>query len=385
MEIINSDLQKLLKEFRFRAKNPSVSAKAWKTKTGGKVVGITGLDVPEPLIHAAGMLPIVLLDRDEDVTLANEHVEMHQCGYIRSLVDQALKGELSYCDEFLFHDCCHIVRMLGDALHTFTDKVKKVQFAYFSPLLKYDTGRAQVIKEMGKLKKRLESLSGNEITENALAASIRLFNRQKRLLLSLYEIRRAYPGILKAVEVSHIVASGMCMPKEEHIQLLERLLTLLKEEKKKPISTNKRIVVHGSLCECCDDYVLEGIEAAGGVIVDDDLYVGSRYFNTLYDEALPPLDALLQAYWQRVSPCPTRFEERNPGVYLEELLKMANAEGIVMVVVKFCEAHDYYYFTAHRYFEAAGISELLVETEHGSAPEGQLKTRLQAFIESMEE
>ena len=55
-----------------------------------------------------------------------------------------------------------------------------------------------------------------------------------------------------------------------------------------------------------------------------------------------------------------------------------------MVVVKFCEAHDYFYFTAHRRFQDLKIPEMLVETEHDSAPEGQLKTRLQGFFESME-
>ncbi len=115
MNLTNCTLQELLEEFKLRAREPEFAAKAWKEKTKGKVVGIAGLDVPEPLVHAAGMLPVVLLDRDEQVTLGNTHVEMHQCGYMRSLIDQALKGELEYCDELLFHDCCHIVRMLGDA------------------------------------------------------------------------------------------------------------------------------------------------------------------------------------------------------------------------------------------------------------------------------
>lgn len=384
MELTTCSLNALLQEFAFLAENPGKAALEWKNRTGGKVMGVAGLDVPEVMLHAAGILPIVLLDKNEQVTLANAHVEMHQCGYIRSLVDQALKGDLQYCDEILFHDCCHIVRMLGDAMGTFSDKIPKAQFIYFSPLLAYKTGQRQVMRELAKLRERLEATSGVTITHERLMGSIRLFNRQRSLFIQLYDIRRAYPGILRAVDVSNIVAASMCMPREDNIPMMERLLALLEEKKAEPVSKKIPVVVHGSLCERCDDYVLNCIESAGGVVVDDDLYVGSRYFNVLYDESVQPMDAILKAYIERKSPCPTRYEERNPGDYLAEMVKNSHAKGIIMVVVKFCEAHDYSYFTAQRRLAEVGIPEMLVETEHDSAPEGQLKTRLQAFFESME-
>ncbi len=384
MDLKNCTLEELLQEFKFRAREPADAANAWKAKTGGKVIGVAGLDVPEPIIHAAGMLPVILLDRDEAVTLGNAHVEMHQCGYIRSIVDQALKGQLEFCDDILFHDCCHIIRMLGDAMHTFCDKIKKIKFVYFPPMLEYKTSQSYTLDEMYDMRKRMEDIAGRKITDEALAESIKIFNVQKKLLIELYDIRRSHPGILTGVQVSDIVAAGMCMPKEDHIELLKRLLVLLEPEKAKPVSTAIPVVVHGSLCERCDDYVLNDIEATGGVIVDDDLYVGSRYFITTYDESIAPMDALLKAYCERVTPCPTRYTEADPGEYLTSLVKKANAKGIIMVIVKFCESHDYFYFTAHRYFEKAGIPEMLVETEHDSAPEGQLKTRLQGFFETME-
>ena len=384
MDVAKCTLQQLLDEFKLRATEPALAANEWKKKTGGKVVGVAGLDVPEPLIHAAGMLPVVLLDRDEEVTVANAHVEMHQCGYIRSLVDQAMKGELTYCDELLFHDCCHIVRMLCDAMHTFADCIPKVKFCYFPPMLEYKNSQNYARDEYKRLRKRLEDMSGNEITDEKLTASLKIFNEQKLRLIKLYDIRREYPGILCGEDVSNIVAAGMCMPKEDHIVLLDRLLELLEDEKKKPVSTAIPVVVHGSLCERLDGYVFRNIEQCGGVVVDDDLYVGSKYFNTLYKTELDPIEALLDAYIHRVSPCPTRYEERNPGEYLAGMVEKAKAKGIIMVVVKFCEAHDYLYFTAHRYFEQHGVHEMLVETEQDSAPEGQLKTRLQGFFESLE-
>lgn len=376
-------IKSLLEEFSHIADNPQEKALEWKQKTGGKVVGIGGLDIPEPLIHAAGMLPVVLLGNMEEVTLANAHVEMHQCGYIRSLVDLALKDKLAFCDELLFHDCCHIVRMICDAMHTYKEGIPKAQFCYFSPLLEAATAQEYTADEMADLRIRLEKMSGNVITDEKLAESIKLFNKQKKLLLKLYEIRRNKPGILTGWEVTQIVAAGMVMPKEDHVIMLEKLLPLL-EQAEAPVCDKTPVIVHGSLCERCSKKVLDEIEACGGVIVDDDLYVGSKYFNTVYDEEINPMAALLNAYLHRVSPCPTRYEERDPGDYIAEVCNKAGAKGIIMVVVKFCEAHDYLYFTAHRRLEQLGIPEMLVETVHEGEAEGQLKTRLQGFFEKLE-
>ena len=376
-------LRNLLDEFGHIADHPEETALAWKEKTGGKVVGVGGLDIPEPLVHAAGMLPVVLLGNEEEVTLANAHVEMHQCGYIRSLVDLALKDKLAFCDELLFHDCCHIVRMLVDALHTYKEGIPKAKFAYFSPLLEYETAQRYTASEMEKLKDTLQEISGNTITDEKLSESIRLFNRIKKLLVRLYDIRREKPGILSGWDVTQTVAAGMVMPREDYAVKLEELVDLV-AALPAPETKGVPVVVHGSLCERCSRSVLEEIEACGGVIVDDDLYVGSKYFNTLYKEELAPMEALLDAYLHRVSPCPTRYEERDPGDYLAEVYNRSGAKGIIMVVVKFCEAHDYLYFTAHRRFEQLGIPEMLVETVHEGAAEGQLKTRLQGFFEKLE-
>ena len=376
-------LRNLLDEFGHIADHPEETALAWKEKTGGKVVGVGGLDIPEPLVHAAGMLPVVLLGNEEEVTLANAHVEMHQCGYIRSLVDLALKDKLAFCDELLFHDCCHIVRMLVDALHTYKEGIPKAKFAYFSPLLEYETAQRYTASEMEKLKDTLQEISGITITDEKLSESIRLFNRIKKLLVRLYDIRREKPGILSGWDVTQTVAAGMVMPREDYAVKLEELVDLV-AALPAPETKGVPVVIHGSLCERCSRSVLEEIEACGGVIVDDDLYVGSKYFNTLYNEELAPMEALLDTYLHRVSPCPTRYEERDPGDYLAEVYNRSGAKGIIMVVVKFCEAHDYLYFTAHRRFEQLGIPEMLVETVHEGAAEGQLKTRLQGFFEKLE-
>ncbi len=379
------EYEALLKKFKEIAENPKPVALEWQKRTGGKIVGVSGLDVPEPLIHAAGMLPVVLLEKDGPITEANAHVENHQCGYIRSIVDQAILGEYDYMECLILHDCCHIERMTGDALGMYTDYKVKVEFIYLPPALEYDMTKTYTEKEFQGLKARLEKISGNTITEETLLDSIRIFNEQRKALIALYDIRREYPGIISAVDVMNIVAAGMVMPREDHIVMLQQLLSYLEERKALSVSDKIPVVVHGSLCERCDAYVLETIENSGGVVVDDDLYVGGRYFNTLYREELGGMAALVDAYLHRVTPCPTRYEaNRYYGDSLVEMMEKARAKVIVMVVVKYCEPHYYAYFSAFHTLRNKKIPQLLIETEHENEQAAQFKTRLQSCFESLE-
>lgn len=377
--------KELLQQFKLIAEDPKPTALEWQKKTGGKIIGVAGLDVPEAIIHAAGMLPIVLLEKEGPITVANAHVENHQCGYIRSIVDQAKLGEYDYMECLVLHDCCHIVRMTGDALGMYTEDKVKVEFIYLPPTLDYGTTETYVRKELGNLCTRMEAISGKKITEEALLESVKLFNRQKKALLDLYEIRRNYPGIISAVDVTNIVAAGMVMPKEDHVEMMAQLLGYLEERKALPVSDKIPVFVHGSLCERCDTYVLETIENSGGVVVDDDLYVGARYFSTLYKEELGGLEALVDAYLHRNIMCPTRYESnRSYGTNLLELVENAKAKLVVMVVVKYCEPHYYSYFSTFQKLKTTNIPHILVETEHENAQPGQFKTRLQGYFEKLE-
>jgi len=133
------------------------------------------------------------------------------------------------------------------------------------------------------------------------------------LLKQLYQIRREKPGVLSAVQVSNTVKASMLMDKEEHNALLEQLIGKLGAVEV-PKTNKVPLILTGSLCETCDEYVLKAVEEAGGEIVDDDLYVGSRYFATEVGKTLPPIEALASAYVNMVPPCPTRHDERSSWV-----------------------------------------------------------------------
>ena len=93
-------------------------ARAWKERSGGKVIGLFCCSVPEELIHAAGMLPVRLLGEHEDNSEADVFFPVNVCPYPKACFDQALKGKYDYLDGMVVPNVCDMVRaMFGQWFH----------------------------------------------------------------------------------------------------------------------------------------------------------------------------------------------------------------------------------------------------------------------------
>ena len=74
--------------------SPYSRLKQWKKETGRKVIGCFPMYVPEEIIHAAGLLPVVLLEQEQTITLADNYIQPYICSPVRSNLDLSLKWEL---------------------------------------------------------------------------------------------------------------------------------------------------------------------------------------------------------------------------------------------------------------------------------------------------
>jgi len=231
------------------------------------------------------------------------------------------------------------------------------------------------------LKNSLEDFCEKEITAEALHRSIEVTNENRDLMVKVYDIRRRHPGLLKAKQMQRIVLAGMQMPKEEHNELLKGLITEI-QAAEAPEDERVRIILSGSLCNDIPEEILDIIEDVGAVIVDDDTYVGSRYFLTRIPESSDPFEALADRYINMISPCPTTQDPSNDlGKHLLNIKNRNQAEGIINIITKFCEAHCHIYPWIRNACRAAGVPELLIETEHEVTSFDPIKTRIQAFVE----
>jgi benzoyl-CoA reductase subunit C len=374
-------MQTILATFAQAAAQPLEYARRWKAETGRRVIGIFPMHFPGELAHAAGALPMIVQEDDRPVTVGQSQVFNFYCGYNRSLIDQALRGEFDVFDAILFGD--HCVQLLGtaDVIRAHMPS-KPILFNQLCSILDADWAMKETQGTFSQLWLELETLTGAKISEASVLASIRLFNRNRSLIRKVYDLRRAGRIDLPSRDMQHIVKSSMVMDKAQHSALMEQLLARLSQAA--PRGDPLRVFLSGHLCHAPKTALLDLFEQSGCTVVDDDLYHGFRFIFADVAETGSPVDALSSWYLERSKkvPCPTRaVKGLDWEQYLLTAVEQSRAQGLIILMAKFCEPHMFFYPEIKEAFERHGIPHLLVETEHEGMALESLKTRVEAFVE----
>src|SRR5215210_3996109 len=162
-------MESILEQMRAAARRPHDTARAWKERTGGRVVGTFPMHFPAEVVHAAGALPVVLQESEEPITVGHGSFYPFFCGYTRSVVDQASKGQFDFLDAIMFGDHCvqmlsaaDVVRLRVPDLH--------VGFHQLIPALKDNWSVENAERTLRRCIEDIESELGVSVDEDALAA-----------------------------------------------------------------------------------------------------------------------------------------------------------------------------------------------------------------------
>lgn len=378
-----SRTEQALIRFRDVVDQPYDMLRQWKQTTGKKVVGCSPMHFPEELVHAAGMLPVVLQETDEAVTEGFSHVHPFYCGITRNIIDLAARNKLEIFDSLIFSDICIQNRNAALTLKYILPNKDALDFVQFPSDTTRGDAHEEGLREMNKLRSRLEELAGEQISEASLANSIQVFNENRGLLKRFRSLCIESPGLLPQRDRQAVVQAAMLMPKEEHNELLAGMLEELETKKPEPPS-GKPLFLSGHLCQSPKTDILDLIEGAGGYIVGDDLFTGYRYYALDVNTNGNPMEALVSRCLDRTVPMPTRSDgELTWDRWLLEKVRETGAEGVVILIAKYCEPHLFFYPFIKKSLTAAGIPHLMLETEHEVVSLEGMRTRLQAFIEML--
>jgi len=340
--------------------------------------------VPEEMIHAARFVPLRIRSGDQTPSRADAHLQSYTCAPCRSALDQALRGDLAFLQGAVFPHTCDTIQALADIWQiSFPDLY--VETIVQPVNLSSASTRPYLIAELQRFRRSLEELIGQEISDQAISASIELYNKKRRLLTRLYDLRDR----LSAPELFAATGAGFVMPLEEYNQLLGKLVELLAQEESTPQDKPGLILV-GAVLD--DPAILAIVEELGARIAGDDLCTGSRYFAQPVVADGDPIAALADRYLKRL-PCPAKYHpDHQPGEHLLKLVNESKADaasshvrsGIVFVLPKFCDPHAFDYAMIKEKLDVAAVPHLRLEMEHAPAL-GQWRTRLQAFLEMIKQ
>jgi benzoyl-CoA reductase subunit C len=331
---IVAQCQELFDDLDFR------SARAWKAAAPGrKVVAYMPIYVPRELIHAAGMLPLGILGAGENMEVihGDAYYQSYICRIPRSTLELGITGRLDFVDGFLFPSICDVIRNLSGIWKIL---FPKVYVRYFDVPQNYVSGigGSYYEQELAELKEGLEGVSGVAITDDALRASIAVYNENRRLVREVYALRARTPWLAPTSEVYLVMRAGMVLPVEEHSRLLADYLAAVQAEPR-PMRDNCRVVLSGVFCEQPPLSLVKAIELSGCYVVDDDFMLVSRWI--LGDVATEgnPLANLSEAFLHRSAETSAKYQPslEQKGQYIVDAVRESGAEGVIFAAPSFCD------------------------------------------------
>ena len=316
------------------------SVRRWKSAAPQrKAIGYMPIYVPLEIIHAAGMLPVGILgggDRIE-VIHGDAYYQSYICRIPRSTIELGLTGRLDCLDGMLFPSICDVIRNLSGMWQLlFADKYVR----YFDVPQNFNdaVGGSYYRHELETLRDDLARLAGREITDDALNASIRVYNENRAAVRAVYDYRAAKPWQALTSEVYLLMRAGMVLPVEEHTALLDDYLAAARAEDR-PMRDNCRIVLTGTFCEQPPLGMIRSIEMAGCYVVDDDLMLVNRWLMQEVPSAGDPLSSLADAFLHYSQETSAKYvpDRADKGRHLVEAVQRSQAEGVIFASPSFCD------------------------------------------------
>jgi len=205
---------------------------------------------------------------------------------------------------------------------------------------------------------------------------------------ALYDFRKADPPLISGTELMMLLTVGSSLPIEEANGLFDQVLTEIGRRKNSPFKRGPRINIDGA---CLDNIeLIRLVEEIGGNVVADTICNGARDHFPLTDVGRDPIDALSRRYLEKIN-CPKTYRENKSGTFEGDIgsrfgdigayAKEFKVEGAILYVYKYCDPFGFEVPARKAYYKSINVPLLHLEDVYSAGTIGQLRTRIQAFLE----
>ena len=359
---------------------------------GRYAIGSVCSQLPEPLLNLPGCFSVRLrAPRTGSIEMGTYYMSSLICECCRAWLERAIEGGFGFLDCIMAPDtCAQMNRSVENIEHL--DLCGKEDFfvSYCDvPMKADDTALRHYVRQMkAHVLEPLHEKLGVDISDVALRKAVEEQNEISRLITALGDFRKEDRPKITGYEFAVFCLATFCCPKD---LLVEKLRETLEEVKKREPDNDKsyrvRVLMAGS--EVDDPEIIRIAEDVGALVVADRFCFGSlpgRQVIELNDEE----DVLMQiCRWYMVNgQCPRfmntdKINERH--AYVDKLAREYNVDGMIYQQMKFCDYWAYENALAsHVLREEYDYPVLTVDRPYVVSNSGQLRTRFQAFVESLE-
>ena len=359
------DQQEILKEYR---------------KNGWKMIGHFCSYTPEELFYSNKLLPVRIFPKFAgNFELADKYFPAYTCSFARSSLNALLSNEFDSFDGFFISSNCDTLRHL---LHHF---IKKYPTRFIPDLIipsKVYSKQSEemLLSELLRLEKNIQRIFEPR-NGDSLGSVVNVYRENRMLLKMITELRIRRPGVISGRAMNEIYHFNMWIDKETANTKMREFLAEVKCENSQ-IPDKPKVFILGNCCGNND--IIDLIEDCGCYVVNDLLSSGNKYFQDV-PERSTPMETIASRLNEKIT-CPTKIitysADRHQALnQIKEMIKESRVDGIILLNQKFCDPHG-----LDRPWMLPGLKEigpriLELESEQDINNSGQIKTRVEAFIE----
>ena len=359
---------------------------------GKHALAYTCYHMPEVLLNLDRCFSVRLrAPRTGSMDIATYYMSNYTCEYARALVERAIEGGYQFLDALIGVDACSMMNRAMEHFEVLKVNSKEKFFVTHTdmPLKVTDYYIDSYTTQMREhVLNRLTETFGVDTSDEALRKAVAEHNEVCKIISEIAEMRKLDNPIITGYEFHILNLVSYTCPKALILPYLRETLAELK--KRKPDAKNPyraRVAIVGS--EIDDPSLTKLIEGCGALIVSDRFCFGSTPGREVI-ELNDTDDVLTQicAHYLKTTQCPRYMSQEKIQERRDTINRLATengAEGIIYESMKFC---DFWAFeralASHIMNEEYGWPVLSIDRPYMARSSGQLRTRLQAFVESLE-
>lgn len=384
---MNCQLPAGFEEFGEARKNGFLRVKEIKER-GGRVAGTFCTFTPVEILDAAGFAPVGLCGMSaETIPAAEVHLPKNLCPLIKSSYGFAVSDKCPYTyfsDLIVGETTCDGKKKMYELL----GRLKETYVLHIPQGVTQEDALELWTRELRRFAAWLEKRFGVSITEEGLREAARVRNQERRARMALMELQKQSPPPAYGYQIYKALDSaGFCFDRGEVIDQLQKLTRALQapyENGARPVpSSAKRILITGCPIGGVLDKTVRAIESQGGAVVCFENCTGIKAVTQLVDTEAPDIYAAIAARYLEIG-CAVMTPNRRRLEQLRQLAAEYGAEGIVEIDLQACTPYCVESKTVRDLAAELGLPYLALETDYSQTDEGQLSTRLEAFLEMME-
>ena len=348
-------------------------------------------------------IPEVLLDTDNcfgvrlrapnctNPDMATYYMTNRSCPYSKSILERAFEGGYNFISALIGQECCTTMNRM-EQYFEYCELIPNDKFfcTYLDmPLRKTEWHAGYYRRQIEqKIIQPLEKVYGVDFSEDNLRRAVEQFNEVCRIMTEINAMREAENPVITGYEFHVIQLCTLTCPKDLILPYLRETLAEIKKRKPEPeFPFRARVVVAGS--EIDDPEFTKLLEGCGAMVVADRYCFGSFPSRERIEiqDGETAFDAICRHYlhWNQCARFMegAKIDQRHAEV--KRLVDEFHADGVIYENMKFCEFWSYEKVLAsHILTEEMGVPCCTIEKEYALGSIGQLRTRFQAFVESLE-